>query len=53
MFKKLAESVKTPISHSRLTNIVSSGGSKIGTNTVIKYLDYAKKPGLFYPFKTW
>jgi len=49
MFKKLAESVKTPISHSRLANIVSSAGSKIGTNTVIKYLDYAKEAWLVSP----
>jgi predicted AAA+ superfamily ATPase len=51
MFKKLAESVKTPISHSRLANIVSSGGSKIGTNTVIKYLDYAKDAWLISPIR--
>jgi predicted AAA+ superfamily ATPase len=51
MFKKLAESVKTPISHSRLANIVSSAGSKIGTNTVIKYLDYAKDAWLISPIQ--
>lgn len=42
MFKKLAESVKTPISFTRLANIVSSAGSKVGTNTIINYMDYAK-----------
>ncbi|MCL2329381.1 MAG: ATP-binding protein [Bacteroidetes bacterium] len=51
MFKKLAESVKTPISHSRLANIVSSAGSKIGTNTIIKYLDYAKDAWLVSPIQ--
>jgi len=51
MFKKLAESVKTPISHSRLAHIVSSAGSKIGTNTVIKYLDYAKDAWLVSPIQ--
>ena len=51
MFKKLAESVKTPISHNRLANIVSSAGSKIGTNTVIKYLDYAKDAWLVSPIQ--
>ncbi|GHU68123.1 hypothetical protein FACS189413_04280 [Bacteroidia bacterium] len=35
LMKKLAESVKTPISYSRLANIVSSAGAKVGTNTVI------------------
>jgi predicted AAA+ superfamily ATPase len=49
MFKKLAESVKTPISHSRLANIVSSAGAIIGTNTVVKYLDYAKDAWLVTP----
>jgi predicted AAA+ superfamily ATPase len=49
MFKKLAESLMHPISHSRLANIVSSAGSKIGTNTVIKYLDYAKDAWLVTP----
>jgi predicted AAA+ superfamily ATPase len=49
LFKKLAESVKTPISYTRLANIVSSAGSKIGTNTVIKYLEYAKDAWLITP----
>jgi predicted AAA+ superfamily ATPase len=49
LFKKLAESVKTPISYTRLAHIVSSSGSKIGTNTVIKYLDYAKDAWLVTP----
>jgi len=51
MFKKLAESVKNPISYSRLANIVSSAGSKIGTNTVIKYIDYAKDAWLISPIQ--
>jgi predicted AAA+ superfamily ATPase len=51
MFKKLAESVKTPISHTRLANIIASAGSKIGTNTVIKYLDYAKDAWLVSPIQ--
>jgi predicted AAA+ superfamily ATPase len=42
LFKKLAESVKQPISFTRLANIVSSTGANIGTNTVINYIDYAK-----------
>jgi predicted AAA+ superfamily ATPase len=51
MFKKLAESVQTPISHTRLANIVSSAGTKIGTNTIIKYLDYAKDAWLVTPIQ--
>jgi uncharacterized protein len=42
LFKKMAESVKQPISYTRLTNIVSSTGSKVGTNTIINYIEYAK-----------
>lgn len=42
LFKKLAESIKQPISFNRIANIVSSTGAKIGTNTVINYMEYAK-----------
>lgn len=42
MFKKLAESVKHPVSYTRLANNVSSTGAKIGTNTIINYVDYAR-----------
>jgi len=49
LFKKLAESVKQPVSYTRLANIVSSTGAKIGTNTVINYIDYAKEAWLITP----
>jgi predicted AAA+ superfamily ATPase len=42
LFRKVAESVRQPISFNRLANIISSTGSKIGTQTVINYIDYAK-----------
>jgi predicted AAA+ superfamily ATPase len=42
LFKKLAESVKQPMSFTRLANIVSSTGAKVGKNTIINYIDYAK-----------
>ena len=42
LFKKLAESIKQPTSFTRLANIVSSTGAKVGTNTVIQYIEYAK-----------
>jgi predicted AAA+ superfamily ATPase len=51
LFKKLAESVKQPISFTRLANIISSTGAKIGTNTVINYLDYAKDAWLITPIQ--
>jgi len=49
LFKKLAESVKQPVSFTRLANIVSSTGAKIGTHTVINYMDYAKEAWLVTP----
>ena len=42
LFKKLAESVKQPISYTRIANIVSSTGAKVGTQTIINYIEYAK-----------
>ena len=38
LFKKLAESVKQPLSFTRIANIVSSTGARVGTQTVINYL---------------
>jgi len=49
LFKKIAESVKQPTSFTRLANIVSSTGAKIGTNTVINYMEYAKDAWLITP----
>ena len=42
MFKKLAESIKQPLSFTRIANIVSSTGAKVGTQTIINYIEYAK-----------
>lgn len=42
MFKKVAESVKQPVSFNRLANIISTTGAKVGTSTIINYLEYAK-----------
>ena len=42
LFRKIAESLKQPTSFTRLANIVSSTGTKIGTATIINYIDYAK-----------
>lgn len=49
LFKKIAESVKQPLSFNRLANIISSTGTKIGTATVINYLEYAKDAWLLSP----
>ena len=40
LIRKLAESVKQPVSFTRLANIVSSAGKKVSTDTVIDYLNY-------------
>lgn len=46
LFKKVAESVKQPISFNRIANIVSSTGARVGTSTVINYMEYAKNAWL-------
>ena len=40
MIKKLAESVMYPISHNRLSNIVSTAGKKVSVSTTVEYLKY-------------
>ena len=42
LFKKIAESIKQPISITRLTNIISSMGVKVGKSTTSNYIEYAK-----------
>lgn len=51
LFKKLAESIKQPMSFTRIANIVSSTGAKVGTNTVINYMEYAKDAWLITPIQ--
>ncbi len=51
LFKKLAESVKQPMSFTRIANIISSTGAKVGTQTVINYLEYAKDAWLITPIQ--
>jgi len=49
MFKKIAESVKQPLSFTRIAHIVSSAGAKVGKNTIINYVEYAKDAWLITP----
>ncbi len=49
LFKKVAESIKQPISFTRLAHIVSSTGAKVGTQTIINYMEYAKDAWLLTP----
>lgn len=51
LFKKLAESIKQPMSFTRIANIVSSTGAKIGTQTVINYMEFAKDAWLINPIQ--
>jgi predicted AAA+ superfamily ATPase len=51
LFRKLAESVKQPISYNRIANIVSSTGARISTNTIINYIEYAKDAWLIIPIQ--
>lgn len=48
LFRKIAESVNQSISFTRATNIVASTGTKIGKNTVINYIEYAKEACLLF-----
>ncbi len=40
MIKKIAESVRQPISFSRIANIISTTGTKLSTTSAIKYMEY-------------
>jgi len=51
LFKKLAESVRQPVSYSRIAHIVSSAGAKISVNTIINYIEYAKEAWLIVPIR--
>ena len=51
LFRKLAESVKQPVSFTRLAHIVSSIGAKVGKATLINYIAYAMDAFLIFPVK--
>lgn len=51
LFRKMAESVKQPISFTRLTNIIASTGAKLSKPTLINYVEYSKDAFLIYPIK--
>ena len=51
LFRKLAESMKQPISFTRLTNIIASTGAKLSKPTLINYIEYSKDAFLIYPIK--
>ena len=51
--KKLSESVKQPISYTRLTRLVSSLGAKIQVNTVIDYMRYLEESWMLFGIRNF
>jgi predicted AAA+ superfamily ATPase len=51
LFRKLAESIKQPVSFTRMASVVASTGAKIAKNTVINYIEYAKEACLLLPIQ--
>ena len=48
LMKKIAETVRHPISFTRLSNIVNAVGVHVGKSTIIQYLDYSKESQLIF-----
>lgn len=53
MYRKLAESVKQPVSYTRIANIVASTGKKVGKSTIINYVDYSIEAYLILPMSNF
>lgn len=53
LIRKLAESVKQPSSFNRLTNIVSSTGTKVSTDTIIDYLEFLQATWLIFSIENY
>lgn len=51
MIRKMAESVKQPLSHSRIASIVSSTGKKLSTDAAIDYVGYMAESWLILPYE--
>ena len=51
LIKKMAESVKQPLSFNRLKNIIVSTGSSISVPTTIDYVDFATDSWLVLPIE--
>jgi predicted AAA+ superfamily ATPase len=48
LVKKLAESVRQPISYNRMANIVSTIGVKVGKSTIIDYVEHLTETWLLF-----
>ena len=51
MIRKMAESVKQPLSYSRIASIVSSTGKKLSTDAAIDYVGYMVESWLILPYE--
>lgn len=53
LIRKLAESVKQPLSYSRMASIVSGTGKKMSTDAAIDYICYMDESWLLLPFENY
>ncbi|MCQ2122874.1 MAG: ATP-binding protein [Fibrobacter sp.] len=53
MLKKLAESVKQPVSFNRVCNIVGACGVKVGINTIISFIGACSDSWLLLPLRNY
>ncbi len=51
MIRKLAESVKQPVSFNRIASIASTVGKKVSVDTVIDYMTYVQESWLILPYE--
>ena len=51
LIKKMAESVKQPLSYNRLRNVIAATGSAISVPTTIDYVEYAADSWLIVPME--
>lgn len=53
MLKKMAESVKQPLSFTRIANIVSAIGNKVETRSVMDYVGFAQASWIILPVRNY
>lgn len=51
MIRKMAESVKQPLSYNKIASIVSSTGKKLSTDAAIDYVEYMTETWLILPYE--
>lgn len=53
LIRRLAEGVRQPVSHTRLANLISSAGVKVGKSTVIDFIRYLRESCLIFPLENY